>query len=150
LEVQNQALDKQSQELSNSITNLTVKIAETETKLKKSEGDRTFLERELKRMFAEKQDLERQFNDLAVLRAQVSKLKEELAVKRRREWESQGVFANADKKGGERLMQLANPQPVAPRPNYDLNVEVTSDGNVRVIPPLTNGPAGTATSPSAQ
>src|SRR5439155_1470785 len=41
-------------------------------------------------------------------------------------------------------------QAKAPKPNYDVNVEVTSDGSVRVIPPLTNGPAATATSPSAQ
>ena len=35
---------------------------------------------ELKRLMAEKAELERQFNDLAVLRAQVSKLKEELSI----------------------------------------------------------------------
>jgi chromosome segregation ATPase len=140
LEVQNHALDTQAQSLSNSITSLKSQITDTETKLKRSEGDRAFLEKELKRMMAEKQDLERQFNDLAVLRAQVSKLKEEIAVKRRMEWAREGVFANADKKGAERLMQLANPQPVAPKPNYDLNVEVHADGTVSR---LTNSPTAT-------
>ena len=120
-----------------------MKIAATEKKLSTSEGERSFLEKELKRMMAEKSELERQFNDLAVLRAQVSKIKEEMAVKRRIEWTREGVFANADKKGAERLMLLANPPPAAPKPNYDLNVEVHADGSVTRGPVLTNGPAAT-------
>jgi len=139
LETQNQALDRQAQDLSASITNLTQEIAATQKKLASSEGDRDFLSKELKRMMAEKSELERQFNDLAVLRAQVSKLKEEMAVKQRREWTRLGVFANADQKGAQRLMQLANPAPpAAPRTNYDLNVEVHADGTITPLAPLTN------------
>ncbi len=48
---------------------------------------------------AEKAELERQFNDLAVLRAQVSKLKEELSVARRLEWIRQGLFASTEQRG---------------------------------------------------
>jgi chromosome segregation ATPase len=144
LEVQNQALDKQAQILSASITNKSLEIASLQKKLSNSEGERSFLEKELKRMMAEKSELERQFNDLAVLRAQVSKIKEEMAAKRRMEWARDGVFANADKKGAERLMLLANPPPQAPKPNYDLNVEVHADGSITRLAPLTNGPAATA------
>jgi chromosome segregation ATPase len=90
LESQNQVLDKQAMDLSTSLTNLTVQIAVTQKKLAASQGDNTFLQGELKRLMAEKAELERQFNDLAVLRAQVSKLKEELSIARRIEWIRQG------------------------------------------------------------
>jgi chromosome segregation ATPase len=152
LESQNKALDQRSQDLSLEITNLSSKIDDTQKKLLASEGDKSLLEKELKRMVAEKAELERQFNDLTVLRAQVAKLKEEQMIARRMDWAARGVYAAAEQKGAQRLMSglVAPSQAKAPKPNYDLNVEVTSDGNVRVIPPLTNGPAGTATSPSAQ
>jgi chromosome segregation ATPase len=150
LEAQNQALDKQAVDLSTAITNLTTQIAETKRKLATSEGEKGFLEKELKRLMAEKSELERQFNDLAVLRAQVSKLKEELSVARRLEWIRQGLFASSDQKGAQQLMQgrAASQQAKAPKPAYDLNVEVTADGSVKVIPPLTNRPA--ATNPPAK
>jgi chromosome segregation ATPase len=149
LEAQNQVLDKQAANLSTAITNLTTQIEETKRKLATSEGEKGFLEKELKRQMAEKAELERQFNDLAVLRAQVSKLKEELSVARRLEWIRQGLFATTDQKGAQKLMQgVAAPHAKAPKPAYDLNVEVSADGSVKVIPPLTNGPA--ATNPPAQ
>jgi chromosome segregation ATPase len=144
LEAQNQALDKQAVDLSTAITNLTTQIEETKRKLATSEGEKGFLEKELKRLMAEKAELERQFNDLTVLRAQVAKLKEELSVARRLEWIRQGLFASTEQKGAQKLMQgTAAMSGKAPKPSYDLNVEVTSDGSVRVIPPLTNRPAAT-------
>jgi chromosome segregation ATPase len=152
LESQNQALDRQAQDLSLEITNLTAKIDDTQKKLLASEGDKSLLEKELKRMVAEKTELERQFNDLTVLRAQVAKLREEQMIARRMDWTARGIYAAAEQKGAQRLMTGLVPvtQTRASKPNYDLNVEVTTDGSVRVIPPLTNSPAGTATSPSAQ
>jgi uncharacterized protein (DUF3084 family) len=151
LEAQNQALDKHGQELAASITNLTQQIADTEKKLAASEDNKAFLESELKRMMAEKTELERQFNDLTVLRARVAKLKEEMIVAQRREWMRMGVFANAETKGAQKLMQGMGAVPgatttaaaPAPKPAYDLNVEVTADGSVRVIPPITNAAAAT-------
>jgi len=146
LEAQNQALDKQALELSASITNLNLQIADTEKKLSASEGDKAFLQKELKRMMAEKAELERQFNDLTVLRAQVAKLKQELNIARRLEWIRQGLFASSEQKGAQRLMQGMGATPSqtkAARPAYDLNVEVGADGSVKVIPP-----AGTNTAPA--
>jgi len=148
LEAQKAALDKQAIDLSSAITNLTTQIAETQRKLSASEGDKAILEGELKRLVAEKSDLERQFSDLAVLRAQVSKLKEEISIARRVEWIRQGLFSSSDQKGAQKLMQGAATQPAKPKPaSYDLNVEVNSDGTVKVIPPLTNRPAGLTNSP---
>lgn len=149
LETQNQALDKQAVNLSTAITNLTAQIEETKRKLATSEGEKGFLEKELKRLMAEKAELERQFNDLTVLRAQVSKLKEELSVARRLEWIRQGLFASAEQKGAQKLMQGVAPTQAKPaKPAYDLNVEVSADGSVKVIPPVTNRPA--ATNPPAK
>jgi chromosome segregation ATPase len=151
LETQNENLDKQAADLSSSITNLTGQISETQRKLAASEGDKAYLEKELKRMTAEKDALERQFNDLVVLKAQVSKLKEELSIARRIEWIREGLFASTDQKGAQKLMQGASATQLqaqakpAPKPAYDLNVEVNADGSVKVIPPLTNSPAASPT-----
>jgi chromosome segregation ATPase len=149
LETQNQALDKQAGDLTNALNNLTVQIADTQKKLAASEGDKAFLEKELKRLTAEKVELEKQFNDIKVLRAQVSRLKDEMSIARRVEWIRQGLFASNDEKGAQKLMRAPAPPPtpapaVTPplprinKPNYDLNVEVSSDGSVRVVPPSTN------------
>jgi chromosome segregation ATPase len=142
LETQNRELDEKAIDLSAALTNLTTQITETQRKLDASEGDKAFLEKELKRLMAEKAELERQFNDLAVLRAQVSKLKEELSIARRLEWIRKGLFAADEQKGAQKLMQLNSPAAAAARTNtYDLNVEVNADGSVKVIAPLTNAPA---------
>ena len=150
LESQNQALDQRALELATSITNLTAQIGDTQKKLATSEGNKAFLEKELQRLMTEKADLERQFNDLAVLRAQVSKLKTELNVSRRLEWIRKGLVPAGDEKGAEILMRKSAIPAAKPAQQsvYDLNVEVRSDGTVRVIPPTTNGPP--ANPPPAQ
>ena len=147
LEAANAQLDKQAEDLSLSITNLTSLIASTRQKLATSEGNREFLEKELQRLMAEKAELERQFNDLAVLRTQVAKLKEELNISRRLEWIRKGLSTSGTEKGAQRLIQsgpAAVPAPTSQTSTsrFDLNVEVQSDGSVRSIPPAsTNVPA---------
>ncbi len=149
LESQNKQLDEKAADLSNSITNLQGQIDDTKTKLAASEGDKAFLEKELQRLVAEKAELERQFNDLKVLRTQVAKLKEELNISRRLAWIREGIFARADQKGAQQLMQKSPPAfgtnsaaNAAPKHgNYDLNVEVNADGTVRVIAPTNSEPA---------
>lgn len=138
LETQNRELDDKAIGLSAALTNLTTQIEETQRKLTASEGDKAFLEKELKRMMVEKAELERQFNDLAVLRAQVSKLKEELSIARRLDWIRKGLFSD-EPKGAQKLMQ--GPPKTDKTNQFDLNVEVNADGSVSVIPPLTNAPA---------
>ncbi|HSU56424.1 MAG TPA: hypothetical protein VLT36_20360, partial [Candidatus Dormibacteraeota bacterium] len=109
-------------------------------------------EKELQRLIGEKSELERQFNDLTVLRAQVAKLKEELSVARRLDWIRRGLFANNEQKGAQKLMQGLQPATqvakATPQPNYDLNVEITADGSVKVIPP-TNSPTAINTNAPA-
>ena len=149
LESQNLALDQRAGELNSAITNLTSQIDDTQKKLAASEGDKAFLQKELTRLMSEKAELEKQFNDLKVLRTQVAKLQEELTISRRLEWIRQGLFARDSKKGAQLLMENKAPafpstpstNPAAKAGKYDLNVEVSSDGTVKVIPPLTNAPA---------
>jgi len=155
LENQNKQLDEKAADLSNSITNLQSQIDSTQKKLAASEGDKAFLEKELQRLVAEKAELERQFNDLKVLRVQVAKLKEELNISRRLAWIREGIFERADQKGAQQLMQKSTPafgtntnaaaatNAASARPKqgvYDLNVEVNADGTVRVIPPTNSVP----------
>ena len=143
LEAQNSALDKQANDLKGAIGNLEKSIAETEKKLAASEGDREFLLKELKRLQAEKAELERQFNDLAVLRTQVSKLKDELSIARRLEWIRMGIYGMQNVKGAERL--LSTNWAAAPGGKFDLNVELKQDGGATVAPTKTN--AGPVTLP---
>jgi chromosome segregation ATPase len=144
LESTNEVLDKQALDLKGSIASLETQITDTQKKLDASEGDKAYLLKELDRLKAEKADLEQKFNDLAILRDQVRKLKEQLDVSRRLEWIREGIFAQQDQKGGQRLMQnsLSGTANKPANTNaYDLNVEVKSDGSVRTIPPITNPPA---------
>jgi chromosome segregation ATPase len=124
-------------DLTGAIDKLAKQITDTEKKLAASEGDREFLLKELKRLQVEKADLERQFNDLAVLRTQIAKLKEELSVARRLEWLRLGIYGMSDKKGAERLMFSSAGAPTV-RSNFSLNVELKQDGGATVVAPATN------------
>jgi chromosome segregation ATPase len=143
LETQNQELDAKSAELSGALTNLTAQIEATQKKLAAAEGDKEFLQKELNQLLAQKAELERQLNDLQFLKAQVSHLKAELSIARRLEWIRKGLFNPSEHKGAQLLVQSGPGAPkTATRTNaYDLNVEINSDGSVKVIPPLTNAPA---------
>ncbi len=138
LESERDELDKKMTGLNTSLTGLQTQIADTERKLAASEGDREFLLKELRRLQAEKSELEKQFNNLAVLRAQVSKLREELSIARRLEWIRQGLYGEP-RKGGEILQ--SGFAATAPKTNYNLNVEIRQDGSVNVLPPPAEAPA---------
>jgi chromosome segregation ATPase len=145
LEAQNQELDQRASLLSNTIAALDTQINLTRAKLATSETNNAFLDGELKRQIAERAALERKFNDLAQLRAQVRKLRDDLIIARRLEWMREGIDSTKPVKGGQLLMQRSTPAnhatPAAGSPLYNLNVEVGSDGSVHVIPPPTNAPS---------
>ena len=139
LTTQTNQLTVQMDGLSSALDKLGKQIADTERRLAASEGDREFLLVELKRLQAEKAELERQFNDLATLRAQVSKLKEELTVARRLEWLRMGIYGMNDKKGAELLMAKGGAGPKTN--NFSLNVELKQDGGATIITnPVTAAP----------
>ena len=107
LEAQNQALDQQVVNMTNTIANLSTQIAETQMKLVESETNNAFLENELKRQVAEKADLERKFNNLSQVRAQVRKLRDDLLIARRLQWMRDGTDPNQQRKGAQLLMARA-------------------------------------------
>jgi hypothetical protein len=146
LETQNKALDGRAIMLSNNIVVLDARIAATQQLLATSQTNNAFLAAELQKQMAEKAELERKFSDVDAVRAQLSKLRTELFEARRLEWMNAGINPDRMPKGAELLMKRPLPSgaPAAaaqatpkPAPQYDLNVEVGSDGSVRVIPPST-------------
>jgi chromosome segregation ATPase len=143
LQGQNDEMTTKMTELNTSLGNLEQQIAATEKKLASSEGDREFLMRELKRLQSEKAELEKQFNDLAVLREQVNKLKDELSIARRLEWIRRGIYGTAAQKGAEGLVRPT--QPTTTKTNAaDLNVELKQGGGVKVQSGTNAPPAPTA------
>lgn len=139
LETQNTALDSQANDLKSAIGSLEKSINDTEKKLAASEGDREFLLKELKRLQVEKAELERQFNDLSLLRTQVAKLKDELSIARRLEWIRMGIYGMQAQKGAERLMSPTAAPTTAS--NFNLQVELKQDGGAAIVPAKTNAPA---------
>lgn len=137
---QNDDMTKKLNELNINLGNLEKQISETERKLVASEGDRAFLLKELRRLQAEKAELERQFNDLALLREQVKKLRDELTVARRIEWIRSGVYGRSSAKGGERMMQSLTRRPPATNAAPSLEVDVRQDTGARVVPPTNTPP----------
>jgi septal ring factor EnvC (AmiA/AmiB activator) len=151
LEAQNQVLDQRANSLSNTIAALDAQIAAAQIELASSKTNNAFLTEQLHQLMAEKKKLEDKFDDLAVVRAQARKLRDDLLIARRLAWMRAGIDPTKPLKGGQLLMQrpppaAANAAPAAGSPRYNLNVEVGSDGSVHVIPPLTNAPAATNTS----
>lgn len=126
-------LSKKMEGLNSEITGLSSQIKDTEAKLAASEGDRAILEKELKRLLAEKAELERKFNDLALLKKQVQKLKDELSISRRLDFIRKGLYG-FDKKGAEVLNEGVRPKvgdSNAPT-GLVLNATVGTDGSARV------------------
>jgi chromosome segregation ATPase len=162
LETQNKALDIQAESLSNNLAHLTEQIQDTRSQLAVSETNASFLQAQLKKQLAEKAELEHKFNDLAELRAQVHKIKDEMFVARRIQLMKND---NGNRKGAALLMSRNPPLNVPPphrlaTNSYDLNVEIGSDGSVKVITPGsstnspsvsdTNSPAASPTNSPAQ
>jgi chromosome segregation ATPase len=145
LETENKVLDDRANSLSNAITALDAQIAETKQQLSTAETNNTFLTFELQKQVEQKAELERKFNDLDEVRAQVKKLRDEAFAARRLEWIRDGTSPGTQPKGAQLLMQrpTTHPAPAAAAnpPKYDLNVEVGSDGSVHVVPPPTNSAA---------
>jgi chromosome segregation ATPase len=140
LETENKTLDERAAALTNAIASLDSQIAEVRQKLAGSETNNAFLTDELQKQMAQKAELEHKFNDLGEVRAQVKKLRDELSTARRLQWMSAGTYGT-QQKGAALLMQRPPQTDGAHPPRYDLNVEVSSDGSVHIIPPLTNSAA---------
>lgn len=143
LEGRNDDLTKQMGDLDQAIKGLETQIVATEQKLSESEGDRHALMAELTRLRAEKAKLESQLTDLAYLRDQVRKLRDELSAARRLDWLRRGIYGSTQKKGAQQLQDLAanRGRTTPPAPAGALNVEMRQDGTVQVVTPTNPPPA---------
>ena len=135
LEAQNKDLDEQASILSNKLAQLTVEIENTKNLLAISTTNNVYLRGELQKQLAQKAELEHKFNDLDELRAQVRKMKDEMFIARRVQLMK---YDTGGKKGAALLSSHSTPTPIQTHTvsTYDLNVEIGSDGTVRVIPPM--------------
>ncbi len=146
LETQNKVLDQRATDLTNTIAQLNAAIENSQSRLAMAETNRLFIEQQLQKQIAQRAELEHKFNDIDEVRTQVKKLRDEMFVARRLQWMKND---NSGKKGAELLMQKNTATATTgtatnAKPDYNLNVEVGSDGSVKVIPPLvpaTNTPA---------
>jgi chromosome segregation ATPase len=140
LEAQNKLLDERAALLTNSIESLNAQMAETQQKLASADTNNAFLNAELQKQIALRAELERKFNNLDAVRTQVKKLRNDEFVARRLQWLRNGTDPSMSMKGAQQLMQHSLTAKTASPTNghYDLNVEVGSDGSVKVS---TNAPA---------
>ena len=114
-------------------------IEETNKKLEASEGDRTFLERELLRLQDEKAELVKKMNDIEFVTAQYQRIKSDINVARRLDWMRRGIGHYAkDKTITEKFVELRRPDHGAtlagigePLPDK-IQVELTSNGEVKI------------------
>lgn len=136
LEKERQQLGERVDEMAAFLDKLSDDIRETERKLAASEGDREFLQDELRRLMTEKAELERRLTDIVFLRDQVRKLREELATTRRFDFWRPGFFT--DRKGATLQRDNIQTYEGTPSPDSSLNVELSPDG--AVVAPETNQP----------
>ena len=133
LEVERDDLTLKMSSLNERIVQMEGKIVNTEGQLAAARGDRAFLLKELTRMQAEKAELERQFTDLAVLRDQVNRLQNELAVARRVDMIRAGGYGGQQLKGAGLLRSKQfKPAPTTTE-SYDLDVEIKTGGAAPTI-----------------
>ena len=133
LENEKDELGKKMNELNGQMDTLSGQIRETERKLAASEGDRNYLKNELKRLLVEKSELERRFADLAVLREQVKKLKEDLSIARRMDFIRRGLYGTETK--GATMLQNGIKKPVA-----TAETRPTLEAELRAPPNSTSAP----------
>ena len=89
---------------------------------------------------AEKAELEKKFNDLAMLREQVKKLKEELSIRTRLDFIRRGLYG-FEKKGAQLLVEgIKSPGPKTTNGSVEIKAEIGTDGSAKVST-STNAPA---------
>ena len=139
LETKYDGLNQEKGALETKIASLNEDIEETNKKLEASEGDRTFLERELLRLQDEKAELVKKMNDIEFITAQYKRIKSDINIARRLDWMRRGIGHYAKTKTITEkyadLRQLDNGVTLAgagePLPDK-IQVELTSNGEVKI------------------
>ncbi len=142
----NRDYDSQIKVLNSQMATKDQAIEDISRRLDSAVEDRDHLLKERDKLIAEKAELEKQFQDIVVLRQKVQQLQVELMASKKLEWLRRGFYGVARLKGGARLMSMNKKQK---RPtdasSADLNVEVRRDGTVKIVPIETNSPPNGAT-----
>jgi len=143
----NQDYDSQIKGLNSQMADKDRAIDDIGRRLESAEEDRDHLLQERNKLIAEKAELEKQFQDILVLRQKVQQLQVELMASKKLEWLRRGFYGSARKKGGSRLMGMSkrNDRKTVSPTNADLNVEVRRDGTVKIVPIETNSTPNGAT-----
>ncbi len=138
--------DSQIEVLKSQVADKDRAINDIGRRLESAEEDRDYLRNEREKLLAEKAELEKQFQDILVLRQKVQNLQVELMASKKLEWLRRGFYGGARKKGGSQLMSMSKKNDrKTVSPNADLNVEVRRDGTVKIVPIETNSPPNVAT-----
>ena len=138
--------DTQISDLNTQIVTKDQEIDAIQRRLEASDADREFLLKQRDKLIAEKAELEKQFQDIAVLREKVLKLQGELMASRKLEWIRRGLYGGARQKGGSKLMSMSRRKPKEETTTKtDLNVEIRRDGTVKIAPTSTNTPPDVVT-----
>ena len=120
--------DTQIDDLNSQIVTKDQEIDAIQRRLEASDADREFLLKQRDKLIAEKAELEKQFQDIAVLREKVLKLQGELMASRKLEWIRRGLYGSARQKGGSKLMSMSRRKTKEdPTTSADLNVEIRQD-----------------------
>ena len=139
LESKYDGLNQEKGALEVKIASLNEDIIQTNKQLEASEGDRTFLERELLRLQDEKAELVKKMNDIEFVTAQYQRIKSDINVARRLDWMRRGIGHYAkDKTITEKFAELRRPNNGATLAGIGealperIQVELTSDGEVKI------------------
>jgi len=147
LGAQYQVLDRRAAALTNAIAGLNAQIAGTQKSSPGLKPTTPFSKKNCNGKRPPGPSWKASSTNLSTVRAQVKKLRDELFVARRLEWMREGTDPGSQQKGGQLLMQRTASTNAARLPHYNLNVEVSSDGSIHVIPSPTNAPAATTNRP---
>ena len=139
LESKYDGLNQEKGALETKIASLNADIEETNKKLEASEGDRTFLERELLRLQDEKAELVKKMNDIEFITAQYKRIRSDINIARRLDWMRRGIGHYAKTKTiTEKYADLRQPDNGVtlagtgePLPDK-IQVELTSNGEVKI------------------
>jgi chromosome segregation ATPase len=108
LESRKDELSRHMDEVSRGITERDRQIKDVNSQLATAVTNRDFLARELARLQDEKAALQSRFNNLAALRDQIAKLREESALSTRLAWQRKGLYLRRDMKGAEHLVTASS------------------------------------------
>jgi chromosome segregation ATPase len=152
LQAQNAYLNAESTNLFDAMTKLQAQADAAREKLATTDRDNKLLMSEYNLAEAKREELQKKFNDVAALKAQLKSVQDTIVIARRVDWIERGLYESNDKKGDQVLI---NPRvPSSPATNVALSVDLHQNGAVRVNSaaptnaPPTNKP--TARAPSTR